>query len=112
MFGTFDIFNSTDEWGMVMSGDMWFAIFHVVFNMKFLYYKMNGTLSRLDMKLDVSGTSSVDILFVQWRPNMATIVPSEFPIWPIVIYSSIGVVVVLIIAFLWRRRRKGKLVQE
>jgi len=112
MLGEFEMYNSTDEWGMIMSGDMWFAIFHVVFNMKILYYKTNGTLNRMEMKVDISGNPSVDILFVQWKPNMATIVPMDFPIWPVIIYSSIGVVVVLIIVFLWRRRRKRVVVQE
>ena len=112
MFGGFEMYNDTNEWGMTMSGDMWVAIFHIVFNMKILYYKMNGTLNRMEMKVDISGTPSVDILFVQWKPNMATIVPMDFPIWPVIIYSSVGVVVVLIIVFLWRRRRKRVVVQE
>jgi len=112
MPGEFEIYNTTDEWGTVMSGEMWFAIFLITFHVEILYYKANGTLSKMWMRMDISGNPSVDVLFAQWQPNMATVIPMGFPIWPVIIYGSIGLVVVLIIAFLWRRRRRRKMVVE
>ncbi len=112
MPGSFEIYNTTDEWGTVMNGEMWFTIILITFHLEILYYKANGTLSKMSIRMDMSGNPSIDVLFAQWRPNMATIIPMPLPIIPIIIYSSIGIVIVLIIYLIWRRRRRRKIVTE
>ncbi len=67
--GEIEYIDTADEWGTVIRGEFWMAIV-IKIDMQFetTYYKSNGSLSRLWIRVNVAGVPNIDILLAHWSP--------------------------------------------
>ncbi|MBD3406259.1 MAG: hypothetical protein GF411_09135 [Candidatus Lokiarchaeota archaeon] len=99
------VIDNLGEWGSKFEQSFVFAIFFVDIYLEMVFEKQNGSLSRLQIRVTVTGTEMVDLIFVKWHPDLTP--KYSFNFWPIVIGSIISLVVII-----WYIRRRKKHSQQ
>ncbi len=102
--GDFELVDTETTWGTKIDTSFVFGIFPITIYMEMLYEKVNGSLTNLRMRVNFAGNDMIDLVFTQWHPGMALILPPELQLLTIGLIS-IGVVIIILVAFFYRRRR-------
>lgn len=97
--------NNENEWGTVMEGSFQAFIFTVTLHWEMRYEKINGTLNYMRVNVDMGGNDIIDVIFAQWHPGMDTVLPNELQLLTVVLGSAVGVTVLVVGYFIWRRHR-------
>ncbi|TFG15065.1 hypothetical protein EU537_02165 [Candidatus Thorarchaeota archaeon] len=108
-----ELIDTDEEWGTIQSGQYISGDTTVDYYLEWRYEKENGTLNYLKFTNTVQGANVVDIVFVQWHPGMATVLPPDTPVITILLVA-LGIafgVIAAIIVYKWYRGRKP-LVQQ
>ncbi|MHA2139855.1 MAG: hypothetical protein ACXADC_02585 [Candidatus Thorarchaeota archaeon] len=97
------------SWGTIIDTSFVFGIFPISIYMEMLYEKTNGTLTNLRMRVNFAGNDMIDLMFTQWYPGIALVLPPELQLLTIGLIS-IGVVITLAVIVFYRRRRMRRAV--
>jgi len=103
-FEDIELVDTADRWGTIIDTSFAFAIFTIAIYVEMLYEKVNGTLTNMRMRVNFAGNDIIDLVFTQWYPGIALILPPELQLLTIGLVS-IAVVITLAVVFFYRRRR-------
>ena len=103
-FDDIELVDTETSWGTVIDTSFVFGIFTITIYMEMLYEKVNGTLSNMRMRVNFAGNDIIDLVFTQWYPGIALILPPELQLLTIGLIS-IAVAITVLVAFFYRRRR-------
>jgi hypothetical protein len=103
-FEDIELVDTDTSWGTVIDTSFVFAIFTITIYMEMLYEKVNGTLTNMRMRVNFGGNDIIDLVFTQWYPGIALILPPELQLLTIGLIST-GVAITILVVFFYRRRR-------
>jgi hypothetical protein len=103
-FDDIELVDTDTTWGTVIDTSFVFGIFPISIYMEMLYEKVNGTLTNMRMRVNFAGNDMIDLVFTQWYPGIMLILPPELQLLTIGLILT-GVVIIVLIAFIYRRRR-------
>jgi hypothetical protein len=103
-FDDIELVDTDTTWGTVIDTSFVFGIFPISIYMEMLYEKVNGTLTNMRMRVNFAGNDMIDLVFTQWYPGIMLILPPELQLLTIGLISA-GVIITVLIAFFYRRRR-------
>ncbi len=103
-FDDIELVDTDTSWGTIIDTSFAFAIFTITIYMEMLYEKVNGTLTNMRMRVNFGGNDIIDLVFTQWYPGIALILPPELQLLTIGLIST-GAAIVIIVLFFYRRRR-------
>ncbi len=108
--GDFELVNTTEQWGSIISGDFWMGVINVNMHFETIYYKSNGALLRMKINVKILGFTNVDVLLTHEdafnNPSIAT-TTDVGPVVDSLLVIGVTMASIVIIAFIGYRKTKS-----
>ncbi|TXT57804.1 MAG: conserved exported protein of unknown function [Candidatus Thorarchaeota archaeon] len=99
------IIDSEETWGSKFEQSFTFAIFVVSIYLEMIYEKVDGSMSRMHIRVTLTGSELVDLIFIKWHPGLT-------PLYSVNIWLIIIIAIIAMVILVWFIRRRRRLLRE